>query len=68
MAGELFKSMAGVYLVHIPYRGSTGARTDLIGGQGAVPLVMTPEVFDEYARNDMTKWSRLIQSSGIKAD
>jgi tripartite-type tricarboxylate transporter receptor subunit TctC len=33
MAGELFKSMAGVYLVHIPYRGSTGARTDIIGGQ-----------------------------------
>jgi tripartite-type tricarboxylate transporter receptor subunit TctC len=33
MAGELFKSMAGVYLVHIPYRGSTGARTDLIGAQ-----------------------------------
>ena len=60
--------MAGVYLVHIPYRGSTSARTDLIGGQGAVPLVMTPEVFDKYPRNDMTKWSRLIQSSGIKAD
>jgi len=158
MAGELFKSMAGVYLVHIPYRGSTGARTDLIGGQvdvmfdavttmveqikagkvkaiattgrtrsevlpevptmaeaglpgyeatiwlglmaprgtpkavvdrlneavskissqpdvkqlwarqGAVPLVMTPEVFDKYARDDITKWSRLIQSAGIKAD
>ena len=33
MAGELFKSMAGVYLVHIPYRGSSGARTDLLGGQ-----------------------------------
>jgi tripartite-type tricarboxylate transporter receptor subunit TctC len=33
MAGELFKSMAGVYLVHIPYRGSSGARTDIIGGQ-----------------------------------
>jgi tripartite-type tricarboxylate transporter receptor subunit TctC len=33
MAGELFKSMAGVYLVHIPYRGSSGARTDTIGGQ-----------------------------------
>ena len=33
MAGELFKSMAGIYLVHIPYRGSTGARTDIIGGQ-----------------------------------
>jgi tripartite-type tricarboxylate transporter receptor subunit TctC len=33
MAGELFKSMADVYLVHIPYRGSSGARTDVIGGQ-----------------------------------
>ncbi|MES2398416.1 MAG: tripartite tricarboxylate transporter substrate binding protein, partial [Pseudomonadota bacterium] len=33
MAGELFKSMANVYLVHIPYRGSSGARTDVIGGQ-----------------------------------
>jgi tripartite-type tricarboxylate transporter receptor subunit TctC len=33
MAGELFKSMGGVYLVHIPYRGSSGARTDVIGGQ-----------------------------------
>jgi tripartite-type tricarboxylate transporter receptor subunit TctC len=33
MAGELFKSMAGLHLVHIPYRGSTGARTDLLGGQ-----------------------------------
>jgi tripartite-type tricarboxylate transporter receptor subunit TctC len=150
--------MAGVYLVHIPYRGSTGARTDLIGGQvdvmfdavttmveqikagkvkaiattgrtrsevlpevptmaeaglpgyeatiwlglmaprgtpkavvdrlneavskissqpdvkqlwgrqGAAPLVMTPEVFDKYARDDITKWSRLIQSASIKVD
>jgi len=33
MAGELFKTMAGVDIVHVPYRGSSGARTDLIGGQ-----------------------------------
>ncbi|TWO66162.1 tripartite tricarboxylate transporter substrate binding protein [Caenimonas sedimenti] len=33
MAGELFKSMGGVFLVHIPYKGSSGARTDLLGGQ-----------------------------------
>lgn len=33
MAGELFKSMADVALVHIPYKGSSGARTDVIGGQ-----------------------------------
>jgi tripartite-type tricarboxylate transporter receptor subunit TctC len=32
MAGELFKAMAGLDIVHVPYRGSTGARTDVIGG------------------------------------
>ncbi len=33
MAGELFNSMAGVNITHIPYKGSSGARTDIIGGQ-----------------------------------
>jgi tripartite-type tricarboxylate transporter receptor subunit TctC len=33
MAGELFKAMAGVDIVHVPYRGSSQARTDTIGGQ-----------------------------------
>jgi tripartite-type tricarboxylate transporter receptor subunit TctC len=33
MAGELFKAMAGVDIVHIPYKGSSGARTDILGGQ-----------------------------------
>jgi tripartite-type tricarboxylate transporter receptor subunit TctC len=33
MAGELFKAMAGIDLVHIPYKGSAGARTDVLGGQ-----------------------------------
>ncbi len=33
MAGELFKSMGKVSMVHIPYKGSSGARTDVIGGQ-----------------------------------
>jgi tripartite-type tricarboxylate transporter receptor subunit TctC len=33
MAGELFKAMAGVSIVHIPYRGSSGARTDVLAGQ-----------------------------------
>ena len=158
MAGELFKSMAGVYLVHIPYRGSTGARTDVIGGQvdmmfdavttmveqvkagkvkaiatsgrqrsevlpdvptfseaglkgyeatiwlglmapkgtpkaivdrlneavskiasqpdvkalwakqGAVPMVMTPDVFDKYEHADITKWATVIKTANIKVD
>jgi tripartite-type tricarboxylate transporter receptor subunit TctC len=33
MAGELFKAMAGLDIVHVPYRGSSQARTDTIGGQ-----------------------------------
>ncbi len=158
MAGELFKSMAGIYLVHIPYKGSSGARTDVIGGQvelmfdavttmteqvragkvkaiattgkarsavmpdvptmaeagvpgyeatiwlglmapkgtpkvvvdrlneavskianqpdvkqlwtkqGAVPMVMSPEVFDKYTRDDIAKWEKVIKTAGIKAD
>jgi len=158
MAGELFKSMAGVSLVHIPYKGSSGARSDVIGGQvelmfdavttmadqiragkvkalattgrqrsavlpevptlneagvpgyeatiwlgllapkgtpkavverlntavskiasqpevqkmwaaqGATALVMNPEVFDKYIRDDIVKWAGVIKSAGIKAD
>lgn len=158
MAGELFKSMAGIYLVHIPYRGSSGARADIIGGQvdmmfdavttmaeqaragkvraiatsgrqrsavlpdvptlaeaglpgyeatiwlglmaprgtppaivsqlneavskivsqtevrqlwakqGATPMLMSPQEFDKYMREDIAKWARVIRSAGIKAD
>jgi tripartite-type tricarboxylate transporter receptor subunit TctC len=158
MAGELFKSMSGTYLVHIPYKGSSGARTDVIGGQvemmfdavttmveqvragkvkaiattgktrsdvlpdvptlsesgvpgyeatiwlgimapkgtpkavvdklneavskissqadvkatwakqGAVPLVMSPEAFEKYARDDIAKWAKVIKSAGITAE
>jgi tripartite-type tricarboxylate transporter receptor subunit TctC len=34
VAGELFKMMAGVDLVHVPYRGGGPVMTDLLGGQG----------------------------------
>jgi tripartite-type tricarboxylate transporter receptor subunit TctC len=33
MAGELFKSMAGIDVVHVPYKGSDGARVGILGGQ-----------------------------------
>ena len=33
LAGELFNQLAGVTLVHVPYKGSAPAQTDLIGGQ-----------------------------------
>jgi tripartite-type tricarboxylate transporter receptor subunit TctC len=42
VAGELFKFMAGVDLVHVPYRGSTPALVDLMGGQVQVMFDVTP--------------------------
>jgi len=33
MAGELFKAMAGVDIVHVPYKESSAARTGVLGGQ-----------------------------------
>jgi tripartite-type tricarboxylate transporter receptor subunit TctC len=33
LAGELFKMMTGVNMLHVPYRGAAPALTDLIGGQ-----------------------------------
>ena len=158
MAGELFKTMAGVDIVHVPYKGSSGARTDVLGGQvqmmfdavptmsehsrtgrvtalgttgktrsavlpnvptiseagvtgyeaviwlglmapkgtppqivnrlnteiakiqnrpevrqewlgqGAVPMVMTPEEFGRYLDEDIVKWARIVKISGAKPD
>jgi tripartite-type tricarboxylate transporter receptor subunit TctC len=33
VAGELFKTMAGIRMVHVPYRGEAPALTDMIAGQ-----------------------------------
>lgn len=49
MAGELFKMLAGVNLVHVPYRGQGPALTDLLGGQLQVIFATTPGT-TEYIR------------------
>jgi tripartite-type tricarboxylate transporter receptor subunit TctC len=49
MAGELFKMMAGVDLVHIPYRGQAPALTDLLGGQVQVLFATAPGTTDYIA-------------------
>ena len=33
LTGELFKTMSGTDIVHVPYKSSTGARNDILGGQ-----------------------------------
>lgn len=42
LAAEMFKIMAGVDIVHVPYKGSAPAMTDLIGGQ--IPLTFDTNV------------------------
>ena len=46
MAGELFKMMAGVNLVHVPYRGQGPALTDLLGGDVQVLFATAPGTTD----------------------
>jgi tripartite-type tricarboxylate transporter receptor subunit TctC len=55
MAGELFKANSGTFIVHVPYRGSSGARTDIIGGQVDV-------MFDA-----MTTMTEQIKAGKVKA-
>jgi len=158
MAGELFKAMAELDIVHVPYKESSGARTGVLGGQvemmfdavtvmnehvkagkvralatsgkvrstvmpdvptlaeagvpgydaviwlglmapkntpapivarlnaevtkivarpevqaewakqGAVPMTMTPAVFDRYLADDIVKWERIVKISGARVD
>jgi len=42
LSGELFKSIAGVDMIHIPYKGSAAAMTDLLGGQITMSFVDIP--------------------------
>ena len=42
LAGELFKTMAGIDIVHVPYRGGAAAVTDLVGGQVQMMIDVMP--------------------------
>jgi len=55
LAGELFNTMAGVKMVHIPYKGNAPALTDLVGGH--VDLVF----------NGLTSAMPLIRSGKLRA-
>ena len=57
VAGELFKMMAGVDMVHVPYRGGAPALTDLLGGQVQV-------MFDTAAGVDRVHQGRQAARAG----
>jgi len=44
LAGEIFKTMTGVNLIHVPYKGSGQSVQDLLGGQVLVAFDTTPTV------------------------
>ncbi len=54
VSGELFKMMAGVNLLHVPYRGAAPALTDLIGGRVQVSFLPTTGTV-EYIRSGMLR-------------
>jgi tripartite-type tricarboxylate transporter receptor subunit TctC len=45
LSGELFRTMAGIDIVHIPYRGGAAAVTDLISGQVQMMIDVMPNVY-----------------------
>ncbi|HET7158190.1 MAG TPA: tripartite tricarboxylate transporter substrate binding protein, partial [Burkholderiales bacterium] len=44
LGGELFKAMAGISIVHVPYKGTAPAVTDLVSGQVAMMIANMPAV------------------------
>jgi len=47
LAGELFKSMSGIDMVHVPYKGNSPAITDVMGGQAQMIFATMPTVIQQ---------------------
>jgi tripartite-type tricarboxylate transporter receptor subunit TctC len=65
MAGELFNVMAGVNMVHVPYRGQGPALADLLGGQVQILFATTPGTAD-YIKTG--KLRALAVTTGSRAE
>jgi tripartite-type tricarboxylate transporter receptor subunit TctC len=55
VSGELFKMMTGINMIHVPYRGSVAALTDMLGGQVQV-------LFD-----NLPAWLEYIKGGKVRA-
>ena len=56
MAGELFMTMAGVNLLHVPYRGLAPAVTDLLGGQVQSIFATMPPAISNIRPASCARW------------
>ncbi len=64
MAGELLKALTGADIVHVPYKGSTGARNDILSGQIQILFDSVPTM-KETIKSGMV---RAIGTTGLKRD
>jgi tripartite-type tricarboxylate transporter receptor subunit TctC len=53
MAGELFNAMAGINMLHIPYRGQSPAMSDLLSGQVQILFAAAPGTADYIRTNQL---------------
>jgi tripartite-type tricarboxylate transporter receptor subunit TctC len=65
LCGELFKMMAGVDMVHVPYRGNAPALTDLLAGQVQVMFADTPSSIEHIRAG---KLRALAVTTAIRSD
>jgi tripartite-type tricarboxylate transporter receptor subunit TctC len=66
LAGELFNQVAGVYMTHVPYRGSVAAFTDLIGGHIQVNFTQLSQAM-AYRDNDSLKVLAVLETVRFSA-
>jgi tripartite-type tricarboxylate transporter receptor subunit TctC len=66
LAGELFRLMTGVNMVHVPYRGSTPALTDMLSGQMQVMFDTLPSSI-EYVRTGKLRALAITTSARFPA-
>ena len=68
MAGELFKMMADVDLLHVPYQGAAPALTDLLGAVGGTPLKGSSADSEKLFVGDSEKWTKVMRAANVKAE
>lgn len=65
LAGETFKQRAGVDIVHVPYKGATGAAAAMIGGQVAMTFTTMPTAVPMIAGNQATPVAVTTKSRAV---
>ncbi|MEM5427800.1 tripartite tricarboxylate transporter substrate binding protein [Cupriavidus oxalaticus] len=66
LAGEMFKRMTGVEMLHVPYKGSGPAMTDLIGGQ-VLSMVETVPAAQAYVKSGKIRALAVASSERVNA-